>query len=431
VYFGLPKSLDGVLALQSNVITHSQAIEYGGKTRHQVATLAGNGHWQRLHRGVYYAGAGEVPRDAQLWGVLLRVGHGAVLSHETAAEVWQISDTQSPVIHASVPRKAGPVARPDGVQVHYSVRMPISEFKGAPGLKMPPVIWGEEAVLDLVNSSPTAEDAVNWVIRACQRKKATPDTIGFFMMKPWWRGLHWQGDLREALTEIREGVQSPLERRYLHDVERAHALPKGIRQVRTRIGSTVHYHDVRYIDFGVGVELDGVAYHSGEAWTRDDGRDNTSTLAGIQTLRYGWAQVAYHPCEVAHQVWSVLAVRGFGGEFHRCGPACAAPAKPAAAAEAVARAKQAATAATRQLGQPGRLCRPFRHNRRHGERDRPFQPPPGRADRAFAPYLCVSLRHGPRPRCRQAGLLVPQGPALSAGPCGKSPHHRAVRCRNR
>jgi hypothetical protein len=324
VNVSLPKSLVGVLAIQSNVITHAQAIKLGGKTRHEIATLARNGRWQRLHRGVYYASDGEVPRLAQLWGVVLRVGHGAVLTHETAAEVWKISDRHSASVHVSVPRKTGPVACPEGARVHYSVRMPEAEFRAAIGYRMPPVIFAEEAVLDLVSEAGTAEDAVSWAIQACQRKKTTPDLIGMFMMKPWWRDLRWQDDLRGALADIADGVQSPLEWRYFRDVEQAHALPAGRRQVKTRAGSTVRFHDVRYAEFGVGVELDGVAYHSGAAWARDDARDNRSTLEGVRTLRYGWLKVAYHPCEVAHEVWSLLAKQGFRTGFQCCGPACAA-----------------------------------------------------------------------------------------------------------
>lgn len=187
--------------------------------------------------------------------------------------------------------------------------------------------------MDLVSGSGTAEDAVNWAIRACQRKKTTPDLIGMFMMKPWWRDLRWRSDLNEALAEVRDGVQSALERRYLRDVEQAHARPAGLRQVKTRVGSTARYHDVRYADFGVGVALDGVAYHSGEAWARDDARDNASTLEGVLTLRYGWVKVAYHPCEVAHEVWCLLARQGYQRHFQRCGPACAAPAEPATPTE--------------------------------------------------------------------------------------------------
>jgi hypothetical protein len=320
----LPKSLDQLLALQSNVVTHSQAVERG-KSRHEIATLARNGRWQLLHRGVYYALPGPVPREAQLWGAIRKIGHGAVLSHETAAEVWEITDQESDVIHVSVPRKTGPVTAATGVRVHYSARLPRAEFPAAIAERMPLVTWAAETVLDLASASATAEEAVAWAIRACQRRKATPEIIAMFMSEPGHRRLRWRDDLRDALAEIRAGVESPLERRYLRDVEQAHRLPEGRRQVKTKRGSMVAFHDVRYVDYGVGVELDGVAYHPVHARHRDDVRDNTSTLEGVRTLRYGWSKVAYHPCEVAHEVWSLLVRCGYRGDFQHCGPACAAP----------------------------------------------------------------------------------------------------------
>ncbi len=321
----LPKSLDDLLPMQANVVTREQALARG-KTRHQIATLVSRGRWQRLQTGVYYGLTGPVPRQARLWGVVLGVGRGAVLSHETAAEVWGITDERSRVIHVSVPRTAGTFPVPPGVTVHYSSRLPRAEFPIAIEEKMPPVTWADETVFDLVNTSGTAEGAVNWAIRACQRGKTDPRVIEMCLMRPGHRQLRWRADLMDALTEIKAGVQSPLERRYLHDVEQAHALPEGARQVKTKHGSKARYHDVRYVDFGVGVELDGVRWHSGDARDRDDARDNSSALAGVQTLRYGWIKVAYHPCEVAHEVWSLLVRRGYREDFHRHGEGCGSPA---------------------------------------------------------------------------------------------------------
>jgi hypothetical protein len=214
------------------------------------------------------------------------------------------------------------------VRLHYSARLPRAEFPAAIPEGMPPVPWAAETVLDLASTSATAEEAVAWAIKACQRKTATPDIIAMFMSGPGHRRLRWRDDLQDALAEIRAGVESPLERRYLRGVERAHALPVGKRQVKTKRGSMVRFHDVRYVDYGVGVELDGVAYHPVDARHRDDIRDNTSTLEGMRTLRYGWINVAYHPCEVAREVWSLLVQCGYRRDFQRCGPACAAPSKP-------------------------------------------------------------------------------------------------------
>jgi hypothetical protein len=68
-----------------------------------------------------------------------------------------------------------------------------------------------------------------------------------------------------------------------------------------------------------------VRWHSGETRYRDDARDNSSALDGFRTLRYGWLKVAYHPCEVAHEVWSLLVKQGYRRDFRSCGTDCTLP----------------------------------------------------------------------------------------------------------
>jgi hypothetical protein len=345
--------LRSVLAEQGNCVTHEQAVK-AGSTRHEIATHVARGRLMRLHRGVFYAGGQPVPRVSQLWGAVLRVGHGGVLSHETAAEIWGFADRPSDVIHVSVPRTAGSLPASDGIRLHYSVRLPLAAFKPARGAttpagqRIPPVTSAVDAVLDIANECLTEQDAVNWAIRACQRGFTTPDVIVMSMLKPGHRGQRWRRELTEALADVRAGVQSPLEHRYLRDVEQAHGLPRGERQVRTHKGSSVQYHDVRYPDYGVGVELDGVLYHRGDAIDRDIARDNSSVLSGVQTLRYGWLRVAYHPCEVAREVWTLLVRNGYGGDFRPCGPSCSQAASLVTAAQA--RAEMGIDAPARTAG---------------------------------------------------------------------------------
>jgi len=320
-------ALEDLLAAQCNCVTHEQAVARG-PTRHEIATHLRRGRLTRLHRGVFYAGSLPVPRMSRLWGAALRVGHGGVLSHEAAAEVWGFADGPSVPIHVSVPRTAGSLPATDGIQLHYSARLPLAEFKAPPGCKtpagqpMPPVTHAQDAVLDIANTCLTGQDAVNLAIRACQRGATTPDVIAMWMGLPGHRGQRWRAELTDALADIRAGVQSPLEQRYLHDVEQAHALPPGKRLVKAREGTSVLYHDVRYPDYGVGVELDGVRYHQAGAAGRDVARDNATILSGVLTLRYGWQQVAYHPCGVAREVWTLLVRNGHDGVFRFCGPSC-------------------------------------------------------------------------------------------------------------
>src|SRR5580692_10056951 len=100
-----------MLDRQHGVLTREQAMS-AGLSRHLIAARLGSGRWQRLHRGVFVTFSGPVPREAQLWGAVLRVGEHAVLSHHTAAEAWRLSDVASDLIHVTVPRKAASAAIP-------------------------------------------------------------------------------------------------------------------------------------------------------------------------------------------------------------------------------------------------------------------------------------------------------------------------------
>lgn len=121
------------------------------------------------------------------------------------------------------------------------------------------------------------------------------------------------------LTEVADGIQSPLERRYLKDVERPHGLPRGARnRVEGRRGHR-RYRDVRYRRFRVVVELDGRAAHPEHDRERDDLRDNELAERGEQTLRYGWRSVTGRRCQVALQVAGLLARNGWAGVATPCG----------------------------------------------------------------------------------------------------------------
>lgn len=215
----------------------------------------------------------------------------------------------------SVPRQAGSLDVP-GLVVHYSARLPGARHPA----RLPPQTTLEDTVLDLADVSRTAEDAVAWAIKACQRRLSTPDRITAALADR--SRARWRRDLADAVGEVKEGVHSPLELRYLRDVERRHGLPRGDRQAVTIRRGARQYADVRYTEYGVVVELDGVLAHPAEARKYDSRRDNANTLDGFQTLRYGWVPVAYHACSVAREVADLLCHRGWRGSPRPCGMGC-------------------------------------------------------------------------------------------------------------
>ena len=106
---------------QNGVLAIGQALE-AGMTADHVRNQVRSGRWQVMHRGVYGAFNGTASRRAELWSALLRAGADAVLSHETAAEVYGLTGGRSRLIHLTVPHDTNPerCGRIPGVAVHRS-----------------------------------------------------------------------------------------------------------------------------------------------------------------------------------------------------------------------------------------------------------------------------------------------------------------------
>lgn len=177
----------------------------------------------------------------------------------------------------------------------------------------------EHAVLDHL-AIADEEVVIDVLTRATQRRMTSPDRLRDTLAD---RIRHPHRSLIvDVLTDVDDGVQSPLERRYLQDVERAHRLPAGLRNRRESDGVRAKYHDVRYGDFSTVVELDGRAAHRPENAFRDLRRDNVLALAGETVLRFGWRDVVGQPCAVAAQVAEALRRHGWSGGGSACSDAC-------------------------------------------------------------------------------------------------------------
>ena len=269
-------------------------------------------------RGVYSVFTGPPGREAELWAVLLRAGTGAVLSHQTAAEVCGLSDRRSTLVHLTIPahRYVTPIS---GAIVHRSHRVDQARH---PAL-LPPQTRVEETVLDLVQESATFDSAFHIVCAACQRRLTTARKLLLAMRsRP---KLRWRKDLRLALGDIGTGAHSLLEYRYIHRVERPHGLPEARRQARVDRRGGRSYLDNLYDGYGLCVELDGQEAHPDDRRWQDIRRANDVLERGTSTLRYGWTDVNVHPCETAAQVGNALAKQGWPGRARRCGPGCAIP----------------------------------------------------------------------------------------------------------
>jgi len=294
-----------------------------------IDALVRSGRWQMLYRGVYATYTGPPSRDGVLWAAVLRCGPAAALSHLTAAELDGLAEERRDVTHVTIPgqlRVRQPGRESDGkfgariprVVVHRSSRLAQAKHP----VRTPPRTRVEETVLDLVESAQNFDGAFHWLSAACGRRLVTPvqlrDAVGCRAK------MRWRSDVLVAVEEISEGVLSNLERGYLRNVERPHRLPAPKRQYRKRRGARSAYLDNLYDDFGVAVELDGLASHPAESRWLDMRRDSFFASTGIITLRYCWADITTRPCQVAREVGLVLRQRGWTGTLRACHASCGA-----------------------------------------------------------------------------------------------------------
>lgn len=312
-----PRYWAGLLREQAGVISRAQAIA-AGLTRHAITARLDSGRWQPIYRGVYAAFTGPLPRQAMLWAAVLTAGPDAVLSYQTAAELYGLaSPPAAMLIHVTVPtgQRVAPIRR---VVLHYSGRLEVARH---PALR-PPRTRLEETVVDLAESASTVSDAISWILTACGSRRTTPERLQQAMEIR--SRLRRRRELLAAVADARSGVHSLLEHGYLYRVERPHGLPRGIRQRRSRGSGGTTYDDVYYEPFGLLVELDGRSAHPEEQRWRDNHRDNAGVVAGLTTLRFSYPDVMERPCRTAAVVGQVLSRAGYAGGLRRCGPCCSA-----------------------------------------------------------------------------------------------------------
>ena len=314
----LPPALGNLARYQSGVVSRSQALR-AGMSADMIKFRVRSGRWLQVHPGVYATFSGVPGRGARLWAALLSAGPGAILSHETAAELHRLADQPTDLIHVTVPLERRVVAV-EGVSIYRSAYA----LGAVQGHTYPPRTKIEETVLDLTQTAATFDDMCGWVTRAFARDLTDETRLRAAMGLR--TKLRWRADLDELIAAAADGDHSVLEYRYDRDVERAHGLPKARRQVPfTGPGGRRGRRDLVYEDYALVVELDGRLAHPEENAWKDRSRDNAAAVDGKQTLRYNWEQVRRKPCETAVEVATVLRQRGWPGRPRACSTGCPAP----------------------------------------------------------------------------------------------------------
>lgn len=292
-----PPALLAIADQQDGVLRHDQVLEHLGRT--PLRRMLSRGEVTRITPGIYLLATNTPTVEQRGRAGILLGGDGVALGGRAALHL------------------AGLERAPDDIDVWVPPGRRIKDRPGwtfrqdgcgrlAQTLGSLPRIRLEEALID-VGSGCDVEEWVTLLAEATRvGKVAVPEVVR--RLEGRYR-LPQRRMLREVALDL-QGIESTLEWVYRRDVERAHGLPEGQRQVRT----AGHWKcDVRYPPLRTDarpfiVEIDG-RLHLKRVF-RDLERDNDHALRDEATVRYGSVDLRGRPCRVAWQVGGALFRRG-------------------------------------------------------------------------------------------------------------------------
>lgn len=151
---------------QAGYFTTAQAGE-AGYSRQLVAHHAAAGNFKRVSQGVYrmarYPGT---PRE-DLYIAWLRAGPDAVVSHDSALDVYGLSDVMPSEIHLTLPRTSS--RRRTGIRMHTTSLDP-AEVTSRDGL---PITTVARTIVDVIRAGTSAEHVGQAIDEALTRGMVT------------------------------------------------------------------------------------------------------------------------------------------------------------------------------------------------------------------------------------------------------------------
>lgn len=266
------------------VVTRRQLLALGF-TSDEIATRIRDGRLHRVHAGVYAVGRPELTREGYFMAAVFACSRGAGLSHESAAELWQIRPGHRGAIHVSVP-PGGTNPRRPGITVHRRMHLETVRRKGIP------VTSPVDTLVDLAMRVSEAQ------LERATNEAANRDLIEPGRLRAELRGMPGRHGARRVAAILDSHTyavtESRLEQRLLR-IAREAGLPKPQTQRRLTAGRV----DFFWPELELVVEADSLRYHRTPAQqAKDRLRDQQNAATGRTTLRFTHWQVFHEPAHV-------------------------------------------------------------------------------------------------------------------------------------
>ena len=282
---------------QHGVVARSQLIELGASRsaiRHRLETA----RLHRVHRSVYVVGIPKLARHGRYMAAVLACGHGAVLSHGSAAALWGLLEEGSGTTEVTIPRVG---ARDiEGIRVRRSRRLGAEDVDSCARI---PVTTPARTIVDVAG-----------VVSARRLRRAVEQALVLkvFDLRAVNRTLDRANGVRGTATLRRlvanlawepPFTRSELERVFLELVRTADLPVPVVNGIVLTYEVDFHWPAARLV-----VETDSRAFHAHALAFHDDRqRDLELELAGWHVLRVTWRQVLDEPERVVSLLRSQLA----------------------------------------------------------------------------------------------------------------------------
>ena len=282
-----------IAASQQGLVTTDQLAK-AGFGRWQITRRVRGGWLIRRHVGVYQLGVFAGSYGDEM-AALLACGPQAVLSHRSAAALWELC-TRPGVVDICVP---GSIAgRRRGIRPHRTATLTTCDVVIRNGLR---VTTPSRTLLDLAASAPRAELERLTEEAQVQRLTSPAELLAVIERVASRPGV---ARLRAVLDFIDEPLltRSEAEKR-LRALCRSAALPMPRMNVK-RAGWEV---DAVWDAQRLVVEVDGRTYHGTHAsFERDRRKDADLMLAGYRVLRITWRRLTREPDQVIALIATAL-----------------------------------------------------------------------------------------------------------------------------
>jgi predicted transcriptional regulator of viral defense system len=158
---------------QAGYFTAQQAVDVGmdrSTLRHHARP---GGRYLRVRRGLYrLRHFPSSPHEHVMAAWLPLRDSGAVVSHESALELHELSDVIPNAVHLTVPRSERGLRRREGVQLHTAYRPPTKkEIRSIAGL---PVTGPARSIVDALEAGTQPEQIEMAIRQALGRGLTTP-----------------------------------------------------------------------------------------------------------------------------------------------------------------------------------------------------------------------------------------------------------------